>query len=100
MFLFILLLIIPLTLIEDKLTSYTEAFIYTLTALIFFGRAGFEPESIVGHVIIVIVTVIGVIIHGLILSKAIDYVTHLPVVRKLKNHYRNKKDPKNLRKGS
>ncbi|WP_245804707.1 hypothetical protein [Halobacillus hunanensis] len=98
--LFILFLIIPLTIMEDKLTSYTDAFISTLTALIFFGKAGFEPETIMGHVIIVIVTIVGVIIHGLILSTAVDYVIRLPFVKKYKNRFSNKKDPEELRKGS
>ncbi|WP_173917313.1 hypothetical protein [Halobacillus sp. Marseille-Q1614] len=70
----IFILIIPLKIMEPPLESYAGAFISSLTALTFFGRTGFEPETAGGQIIIVVLTILGVILHGLIISTVIDYV--------------------------
>ncbi|UOQ92505.1 hypothetical protein MUO14_18940 [Halobacillus shinanisalinarum] len=96
-FFLIFLLIIPLNLYEDKLTSYNEAFLSTLTALTFFGKTGFEPQTTIGQVIIVIFTILGVIIHGLIISTVIDYLIQLPVVQKFKKRFGNSSNTEEMR---
>ncbi|SDY14715.1 MULTISPECIES: hypothetical protein [Salimicrobium] len=77
----IFLLIIPLTWIEDELETYSDAFLSALLSITFFGRATFEPDTLPGQVIVVIFTILGVILHGLIISVAIDFLTSLPLFR-------------------
>lgn len=90
-FALVFLLIIPLNLVESKLESYSDAWISALLSLTFFGRSGFEPETMAGHIIIVIFTILGVIIHGLIISTAIDYLVHSSFGKTIKNKLVNHK---------
>ncbi|MCA0971945.1 hypothetical protein LCM20_15170 [Halobacillus litoralis] len=80
----VFLLIIPLHLAETELESYGEAWISALLSLTFFGRSGFEPETAVGQVIIVLFTILGVILHGLILSTAVDYLLQSSIAERMK----------------
>ncbi|QAS51960.1 hypothetical protein [Halobacillus litoralis] len=86
-FILIFLLIIPLNLIENELDSYSDAWWSAVLSLTFFGRSGFEPETFMGHIIIVIFTILGVIIHGLIISTVFDYLIHSSLVKSFKNRF-------------
>ncbi|MCP3030164.1 hypothetical protein LF817_02280 [Halobacillus sp. A1] len=89
------ILIIPMKNIEDNLNSYPETLWHSLRALTFFGRAGFEPETIVGHVIVVVFTIFGVILHGLILSIAINFIMEITFIKNLTSKWKGEtKDKK------
>ncbi|KHE72165.1 hypothetical protein [Halobacillus sp. BBL2006] len=90
-FFLVFLLIIPLNLLENELHTYSEAWVSAILALTFFGRSGFEPETATGHTIIVIFTILGVIIHGLIISTAFDFLLKSSFVKSLKNKLENHK---------
>ncbi len=81
----VFLLIIPLHLLEGE--PYADAWLSALLSLTFFGRSGFEPATAGGQIIIVIFTILGVILHGLIISTAIDYLIQSPVAQKIKEHF-------------
>ncbi|GGD04826.1 hypothetical protein GCM10007216_39330 [Thalassobacillus devorans] len=85
----IFLAIIPLYQFESGVESYWEAMLGALTAITFFGRTAFEPSTGIGQTIVVILTIFGVILHGLIISTAFDMLYHSKwvqsFVKKLKN---------------
>lgn len=83
----VFLLIIPLKLLENELDSYADAWMSALLSLTFFGRSGFEPVTASGQVIIVIFTILGVILHGLIISTAIDYLLRSSIAQKMKQRF-------------
>ncbi|MRH44250.1 hypothetical protein GH741_16525 [Aquibacillus halophilus] len=72
--LILLLSDIPLYLIESKLTSYWHALGTSLMSLTFFGQSDFEPTTVYAHILIVVLTIIGVILHGFVISTTIDLV--------------------------
>ncbi|WP_181350960.1 hypothetical protein [Thalassobacillus sp. CUG 92003] len=80
-FIFVFILIIPLYQLESELTSYWEAFKSALLAITFFGQTNFEPITRIGDVILVILTIFGVILHGLIISTAIDMIYNTKTVQ-------------------
>ncbi|TGB03908.1 hypothetical protein [Halobacillus salinus] len=80
----VFLLIIPLHMLEEGLPTYSDAWMSALLSLTFFGRTGFEPETAGGQVIIVVFTILGVILHGLVISTAVDYFLHTPIAKKMK----------------
>ncbi|ARI78394.1 hypothetical protein [Halobacillus mangrovi] len=84
-FFLVFLLIIPLNLIENEIETYSDAWVSAILSLTFFGRSGFEPETSAGHIIIVIFTILGVIIHGLIISTAFDFLFKSSFVKSIKN---------------
>ncbi|PKR76913.1 hypothetical protein CEY16_13995 [Halalkalibacillus sediminis] len=73
-FVVVFLSVIPLYLIEDGVDSYFRAFIGSSMSLLFFGYNFIDPTHIVSYVIIVILTVFGVILHGMIISTAFDII--------------------------
>lgn len=75
-FILVFLSIIPLYLAEHALNSYWQAFLTSLVTVIFFGQGDFTPSTIPGHVLTIILTVIGVIMHGFILSTTFDTIFH------------------------
>jgi len=90
-FVLIFLLIIPLNMIENELDSYSDAWFTAILSLTFFGRSGFEPETAGGYTIIVIFTILGDIIHGLVISTAFDYIVHSSLFKTIKNKLINHK---------
>lgn len=75
-FLLVFLSIIPLYLFEPDIDSYWQAFLTSMVTAIFFGQGDFNPNTIPGHTLTIILSVIGVIMHGFILSTAVDTVFH------------------------
>ncbi|UOQ43860.1 hypothetical protein MUN89_18590 [Halobacillus salinarum] len=88
-FFLVFLLIIPLKLMEENLNSYHEAWKCAVTSLTFFGRTGFEPETAGGQIIIVIFSILGVVIHGLIISTTIDYLFRAPAAQQFIQKFKN-----------
>ncbi|RKL66904.1 hypothetical protein CR203_13830 [Salipaludibacillus neizhouensis] len=76
--------IIPLYLLEPGLESYVDAFIGGLASLVFFGYSTIDPQTTVGTVIITLLTIFGVIMHGVILSYLFSIIGSLSVVKKWK----------------
>ncbi|WP_244199442.1 hypothetical protein [Halobacillus trueperi] len=89
-FILVFLLIIPLNLIENELDSYGDAWLSAILSLTFFGRSGFEPETMAGHIIIVVFTILGVILHGLVISTTFDYLMQTPLFQSIKNKFTDK----------
>ncbi|WP_242517918.1 hypothetical protein [Halobacillus sp. GSS1] len=89
-FILVFLLIIPLNLIENELDSYGDAWLSAILSLTFFGRSGFEPETMAGHTIIVIFTILGVIIHGLVISTTFDYLIKSSLFQSIKSKFTDK----------
>ncbi|MFG6149832.1 hypothetical protein [Halobacillus sp. B23F22_1] len=87
---FIFILIIPLKNVEPALSTYIEALISSFTALVFFGKSNFEPSTLIGHTIIVIITIFGVILHGLVISTTIDYIIKSSWVQRLRKYWKNR----------
>ncbi|MFD1020792.1 hypothetical protein [Thalassobacillus hwangdonensis] len=81
----VFLAIIPLYQLEEDLESYWEALISALSTLTFFGHSQFEPSTPIGSFIIVVLTIFGVVLHGLVISTAIDVIYHTKFVQSLKN---------------
>lgn len=75
-FFLVFLSVIPLYLYEPGLDSYGQTFLTSLMTVVFFGQSGFSPDTTPGHVLTIILTVIGVILHGLIISTTFDYIFH------------------------
>ncbi|WP_226584895.1 hypothetical protein [Halobacillus litoralis] len=86
----VFMLIIPLNLLENELTTYQDALKSAALSLTFFGKSGFEPQTIAGHMIIVIFTILGVIIHGLILRTAFDQLNKSSLIKSLKSKFTDK----------
>ncbi|SIS48975.1 hypothetical protein [Salimicrobium flavidum] len=85
----IFLLIIPLTWMEEELESYSDAFIAAILSITFFGRTNFDPVTSGGQAIVVIFTILGVILHGLIISVSFDFLASTSLFQKGKKKFRN-----------
>ncbi|WP_112182347.1 hypothetical protein [Paraliobacillus zengyii] len=70
--------------VEPGIINMKEAGISVITAVTFFGKAAFSPETIVGHTILVFITIIGVMIHGFVISLVFNYVTEAMWIKKVK----------------
>ncbi|MBM7570067.1 hypothetical protein [Aquibacillus albus] len=92
----IFLSIIPLYILEPNLESYWDALVSSLMTITFFGQSDFETTTLKGHIIIVLLTVFGVILHGIIISTCIDYLYQSQlakmVVAKMKRTKTEKKE--------
>ncbi|WP_185819758.1 hypothetical protein [Salibacterium salarium] len=66
--------IIPLRHLEPALTGYWDAFSSSLLSLIFFGRSNFEPITGIGQFLLVLLSILGVVLYGLIISTVFDIV--------------------------
>ena len=75
-FLFVFIFIIPLYVLEPKLESYYESFIGGLASLVFFGYSTIDPQTTLGTIIITLLTIFGVVMHGVILSFIFTAVTN------------------------
>ncbi|SDK19567.1 voltage-gated potassium channel [Sediminibacillus albus] len=82
-FVIVFISIIPIYSFEPEVTSYWEAMIGSLMSLTFFGQGGFDPATPVGHVTVVILTIFGVILHGLVISTAFDYIYHSSLFKRI-----------------
>ncbi|CDQ20481.1 voltage-gated potassium channel [Halobacillus karajensis] len=89
-FILVFLLIIPLNLVENELDTYSDAWISAILSITFFGKSGFEPETAAGNTILVIFTILGVIIHGLIISTTIDYLLKTTFIKSFKHKFIDK----------
>lgn len=83
--------IIPLYLVEPRLESYVDAFIGGLASLVFFGYSTINPETAIGTVIITLLTIFGVIMHGVLLSYLFSIIGSFKFIQKWKKRWKEKK---------
>ncbi|SDH39974.1 voltage-gated potassium channel [Alteribacillus persepolensis] len=81
-FVLLFLFIIPLHYKEPAIESFLEAFWSGLLSFLFFGRSNFEPVTLVGHILLVVLSIFGVIVYGLVLSIVADNIYHSKYVQK------------------
>ncbi|WP_416148541.1 hypothetical protein ACM26V_20040 [Salipaludibacillus sp. HK11] len=74
--------IIPLYFFEPRIDTYFDAFIGGVASLVFFGYSTINPQTTVGTVIITMLTIFGVIMHGVILNYLFNIIGSLNVVQK------------------
>lgn len=91
--LFVFISVVPLYITEPKLTTYYDAFIGGLASLVFFGYSVIHPQTTLGTVIITLLTIVGVVIHGVILRTIISFVFQLAFVQRLIGKKDNKNQP-------
>lgn len=91
-FLILFISIIPLYLFEPRLDSYLDAFIGGLASLVFFGYSTINPQTTVGTVIITLLTIFGVIMHGVVLNYLFSLIGSLKIVKKWNEKARQKKN--------
>lgn len=70
----VFLSVIPLYYFEPAIGSFQKAFLSSALSLVFFGSSSLAPTTIVGKAILTVLTVFGVMLHGLIISYAFDFV--------------------------
>ena len=88
----VFLSIIPLYLLEPELNEYRQALVSSVMSLLFFGQSAFQPVTTWGHIIVVLLTILGVILHGLVISTAFDLVYHSQPVQQIITKFKRKKD--------
>ncbi|WP_232827969.1 hypothetical protein [Paraliobacillus sp. X-1268] len=85
-------MMIILVVIEPGIITIKDAGVSVITAVTFFGEATFSPTTMVGHTIVVLTTIIGVMIHGFVISLVFDYVANTTWLKKLKEKTFKKKN--------
>lgn len=90
-FLVLFISIIPLYLFEPRLDTYLDAFWGGLASLVFFGYSTINPQTTTGTVIITLLTIFGVIMHGVLLSYIFGFIGSLTVVEKWTEKAKQKK---------
>ncbi|MFB4166181.1 hypothetical protein ACE1TI_20930 [Alteribacillus sp. JSM 102045] len=73
-FLMLFIVIIPLYYLEPEINSFIEAFWSGLLSLLFFGRSNFEPSTMAGNIILVLLSIMGVVLYGLVISTIFDVI--------------------------
>lgn len=79
----VFLSVIPLYHLEPSIPTYKDAFLGSIASLIFFGTSEINPTTITGNIIVVLLTVFGVIIHGVLISYFFSFILNLNIVKKL-----------------
>ncbi|VEF46609.1 potassium channel 1 [Bacillus freudenreichii] len=79
--LLVFLFTIPLFHLEPAIRSYKDAFKECLFALLFFGKSALQPGTVTGNAIIVTLTILGVIMHAVIISYILAATLELRVVQ-------------------
>jgi voltage-gated potassium channel len=67
-FIVIFISTIPFYFYEPIVTSFGEAFIWSFTSLLFFGNTSASPETLIGKIIIILLTMLGVCLHAILMS--------------------------------
>ncbi|WNF36958.1 hypothetical protein RJD24_00235 [Bacillaceae bacterium IKA-2] len=89
--LFIFLAIIPLYVFEPGITSYWDAFIGGVASLVFFGYTSVMPTTLIGKGIIILLTIFGVILHGILISFLLTTILDSQLSKKVKQKLARKK---------
>jgi voltage-gated potassium channel len=67
-FIVIFISTIPFYFYEPIVTSFGEAFIWSFTSLLFFGNTSASPETWIGKIIIILLTILGVCFHAILMT--------------------------------
>ncbi|MFB4164374.1 hypothetical protein ACE1TI_11205 [Alteribacillus sp. JSM 102045] len=86
-FLMLFIVIIPLYYLEPEINSFIEAFWSGLLSFIFFGRSNFEPSTMVGNIVLVLLSILGVVLYGLVISTIFDVKIYSSVFKKLEKTF-------------
>lgn len=65
-FISVFLSTIPFYFFEPLVNSYKEAFVWSFTSIVFFGSNEATPETFIGKIVIVFLTILGVVLHAVI----------------------------------
>ncbi|MBU9714614.1 hypothetical protein [Evansella tamaricis] len=84
-FIVVFICVLPLYLLEQSLETYFDAFMGGIASLVFFGYTAIKPQTTLGTIIITLLTILGVIIHGVIISSLLKTMLGFPFVKKYKS---------------
>ncbi|WP_158734919.1 hypothetical protein [Alteribacillus sp. YIM 98480] len=82
-FVFLFIVIIPLYYLEPEIDGYIEAFWSGLLSFVLFGRSNFDPTTMTGHIILVLLSILGVVFYGLMISTIFDTIYQSNYVQKI-----------------
>jgi hypothetical protein len=55
--------------------SFEQAFRWSVTSFLFFGNSNAAPETWIGRIVILLLTIIGIIIHSVIMAIIIRFIS-------------------------
>lgn len=90
--LFILILIIPLYMAEPGLETYGQTIFVAIHSIVIFYSAGFEPTHWIGFTSTVIFSILGLLLHGVFISAALNILYNLQVFQQLLLRWKNRKE--------
>ncbi len=76
-FVFVIVSTFPFYFYEPVVNSFKDAAIWSLGSIIFVGRFSVEPTSFIGKFVIVLLTIVGILLHALILRTVFHYVDRI-----------------------
>jgi voltage-gated potassium channel len=74
-FFVILLATLPFYYYEPLVKTFEQAFRWSIASFLFFGNSNATPETWIGKVVIILLTIIGVIIHSVIMAITIRFLS-------------------------
>lgn len=84
--------VIPLYHLEPSVHSYTDAFLGSIASLVFFGSTTIDPETVMGNSILVILTVLGVMMHGVLISYLFTYISEISFIKQAINKFKSEQE--------
>ncbi|MBO0995029.1 hypothetical protein [Bacillus sp. SD088] len=85
----VFLLVIPLYYVEPSIATYKQAFWGSISSLIFFGSSEIEPTTVWGHIIVILLTLFGILMHGVIISYLLSILTESRLVKNVIQRYKD-----------
>ncbi|WLR60008.1 hypothetical protein [Guptibacillus hwajinpoensis] len=76
-FVFVIVSTFPFYFYEPVVDSFQDAAVWSLGSIIFVGRFSVEPTSFVGKFVIILLTIVGILLHALIVRTVFRYVDYL-----------------------
>lgn len=89
-FAILFLSVIPLYYLEPTIETFKDAFLSSIISLIFFGSISIEPASHIGKGIIIVMSIFGVLLHGLLISYLFDIISNFKLFKKIKSYFSKK----------
>jgi hypothetical protein len=82
-FILIIFATIPFYYYEPLVRSFEQAFRWSVTSFLFFGNSNASPETWIGKVVIILLTIAGVIIHSVVMAIIIRFISKRVEERKI-----------------
>ncbi|TKD71393.1 hypothetical protein [Pseudalkalibacillus hwajinpoensis] len=76
-FVFVIVSTFPFYFYEPVVDSFQDAAIWSFGSLLFVGRFSVEPTAFVSKIVIVVLTIVGILLHALIVRTVFHYVDQL-----------------------